>query len=260
MGRRAAPAPLLSGKIAVFRGSAFRERQDGPLERDGLASASCRLCKSGGEESFRCMKMETFRADLHMHTHHSIDSLAKVEDVLLAAVKKGLSAIAITDHNESAGALEAQKIARKKKLPLQVIIGEEVMSREGDLLVYFLKRRIAPGPLADVLKEVKKQGAVCSSAHPYDFKRSGIKVEKLPASLLKQIDAIEGFNARATFRGINDSAMKFALLHKKPVLAGSDAHHPLEVGGAYAEFEGVAKLDARNILSAPRTLHGRLSS
>lgn len=205
-------------------------------------------------------KAKPFRADLHMHTRHSIDSLSRVEDVLDAAVKRNLSAIAITDHNEIAGAFEAAKIARQRKLPLQVIIGEEVMCDEGDLLVYFLKRRIAPGPLADVLKEVKKQGAVCSSAHPYDFKRSGIKLEKLPLAILRQIDAIEGFNARATLKGINDSAVNFALLHSKPLLAGSDAHHPMEVGGAYAEFEGVRKLDARSIISAPRKLHGRLSS
>lgn len=204
--------------------------------------------------------MKTFRADLHAHTRHSIDSLAKVEDVLSAAVKKGLDAIAITDHNEVAGAFEAQRIAKQRKLPLQIIIGEEVMSKKGDLLVYFLKRRIAPGPLKDVLKEVKRQGAVCSSAHPYDFKRSGIKVEKLPAKLLLQIDAIEGFNARITFPAHNAQAEKFAHRHKKPVLAGSDAHHALEVGGAYAEFEGVRKLDKSNILSAPRKLHGRLSS
>ena len=201
-----------------------------------------------------------FRADLHMHTRHSVDSLAKVEDVLEAAMKKGLDAIAITDHNEVAGAFEAARIAKQRKLPLQIIIGEEVMCKEGDLLVYFLKKRIAPGPLDDVLKEVKKQGAVCSSAHPYDFKRSGIKLEKLPPSLLKQIDAIEAFNARITFPAHNAQAEKFARLHKKPVLAGSDAHHPLEVGGAYAEFVGVSKLTASNILSAKRALHGRLSS
>lgn len=205
-------------------------------------------------------KRSSFKADLHMHTCHSIDSLSKVEDVLSAAVKKGLNAIAITDHNEIAGALEAQRIARKRKLPLQIIIGEEVMCKEGDLLVYFLKRRIAPGPLEHVLKEVKRQRAICSSAHPYDFKRSGIRVEKLDAKLLRQIDAIEGFNARATFAQINESAVKFALLREKPVLAGSDAHHPFEVGGACAEFEGVRKLDKRNILSAPRILRGRLSS
>ena len=205
-------------------------------------------------------KKKTFKADLHTHTRHSVDSLSRVEDVLSAAVKKGLSAIAITDHNEIAGAFEAQKIAKQKKLPLQIIIGEEVMCKEGDLLVYFLKKRVAPGKLADVLKEVKKQGAVCSSAHPYDFKRSGIRLEKQPASVIAGINAIEAFNSRATFPRVNESAVRFALLHKKPILAGSDAHHPLEVGAAYAEFEGVAKLDKRNILSAPRKLHGKLSS
>ena len=205
-------------------------------------------------------KTKTFRADLHMHTEYSVDSLAKVEDVLSSAVKKGLNVIAITDHNEIAGAIEAARIAKRRHLPIQIIIGEEVMCEEGDLLVYFLKKRIAPEKLADVLKEVRRQGAVCSSAHPYDFKRSGIKLGKLHPALLKQIDAIEGFNARAALKGINDSAMNFAAIHGKPVLAGSDAHHPLEVGGAYAEFEGVGKLDKRKLLSAPRKLHGRLSS
>ena len=203
---------------------------------------------------------KTFKADLHMHTRHSVDSLSRVEDVLSAAVKKGLDAIAITDHNEIAGAFEAQKIAKARGLPLQVIIGEEVMCKEGDLLVYFLKRRIAPGPLAKVLKEVKKQGAVCSSAHPYDFKRSGIRLEKQPASVIAGISAIEAFNSRATFPQVNESAVRFASLHKKPQLAGSDAHHPLEVGAAYAEFVRVHKLDKKNILSAPRKLHGKLSS
>lgn len=202
---------------------------------------------------------KTFRADLHMHTEYSKDSLSRVEDVLEAAVKKGLDAIAITDHDETAGAFEAERITKRKKLPLQVIIGEEVMCDEGDLLVYFLKKRIAPGPLAEVLKEVERQGAVCSSAHPYDFKRSGIRLERQPASIISGIDAIEGFNARATFAQVNDSAVRFATLHRKPVLAGSDAHHPSEVGGAYVEFEGISKLDKGNVLSAPRKLHGKLS-
>ena len=67
-----------------------------------------------------------FKADFHMHTHHSVDSLSRVEDVLAAATKQGMGAIAITDHDDIVGAIEAQKIARAQKLPLQVIVGEEV--------------------------------------------------------------------------------------------------------------------------------------
>jgi len=200
-----------------------------------------------------------FRADLHMHTCYSLDSLSKPKDILAAAVKKSLSAIAITDHDEIAGALEAKELAEKKKLPLQVIVGEEVSTDEGDLLVYFLKKRIAPAPLAEVLPQVKKQGAVCSAAHPYDFIRHGIKVESLPPSLLAQIDCIEAFNARVTVPSHNAHALAFAKQSGKPFLAGSDAHHPSEIGTAYVEFEGISKLDAKNILSAPRKILGGLS-
>ena len=52
-----------------------------------------------------------FRVDLHMHTRFSKDSLSRVEDVLAAAMRRGLSAIAITDHDGIEGALEAKEIA-----------------------------------------------------------------------------------------------------------------------------------------------------
>lgn len=201
-----------------------------------------------------------FRADLHVHTCRSFDSLSKVEDVLEAAQKKGIDAVAITDHNQIAGALEAAALARKRKLPLQIIIGEEVGTDKGDLLVYFLKRRIAPGPLARVLTEVKNQGAACCAAHPYDFARHGIALGKLPASELKAIDAIEAFNARVALPSQNASALLFSQKEKKPFFAGSDAHHPSEVGAAYAEFEGVRKLGRQSLMSSPRKIGGKLSS
>jgi len=200
-----------------------------------------------------------FKADFHSHTFHSIDSLSKVEDVLSAAVKKGLNAIAITDHNEIDGAFEAARIAKERKLALQVIIGEEVMCKEGDLLVYFLKKRIAPGKLADVLKEVKRQGAVCCAAHPYDFTRSGINLEALQPALIAQIDMIEAFNARVMAHPQNERAAAFAQERMMPVLAGSDSHHPSEVGTAYVEFQGIRKLTAKSILSAGRKIGGKRS-
>ena len=200
-----------------------------------------------------------FRADLHMHTRHSKDSLSEPAAVLRAAVKKGLHAIAITDHDEIEGAFETARLAKEKKLPLQIIIGEEVSTDEGDLLVYFLKKKIAPGKLVAVLAEVKRQGAVCSAAHPYDYTRYGIALGKIPAKQLASIGAVEAFNARITVHSHNDDAAAFAKANGKPMLAGSDAHHPSEVGAAYAEFEGIKKLDARSLISAPRKLYGKVS-
>ena len=205
-------------------------------------------------------KTAVFRADLHVHTCCSFDSLAAPKDVLAAAVKKGLSAIAITDHNEIAGALEAAEIARKKKLPLQVIMGEEVSTDRGDLLVYFLKKRIAPGSLERELTEVKAQNAVCSAAHPYDKIRHGIQLENLKPSLLEKIDAIEAFNARVTIPSHNARALEFAQKHGKAVFAGSDAHHPLEVGAAAVEFAGIRRLDRKSLVLASRVIKAKLSS
>jgi len=201
-----------------------------------------------------------FRADFHVHTRYSGDCLSRVEDVLAAAMERGLSAIAITDHDAIGGALEARRIARAQKLPLQVIVGEEVRTDEGDLLVYFVEKRIAPGRLGDVLAKARRQGAVCAAAHPYDAARHGIGLQGLPQAGLGKIGAIEVFNARVPFASQNARAMGFALQNRKALLAGSDAHHPSEVGAAYAEFHGIASLDARSLLGAQRKIGGSRSS
>ncbi|MCX6771208.1 MAG: PHP domain-containing protein [Candidatus Micrarchaeota archaeon] len=200
------------------------------------------------------------KADLHTHTIFSKDSLSRVGDVIDAAAKAGLSAIAITDHDSIEGALEAQRVARRRNLPLQVILGEEVRTDKGDLLVYFVKKRIAPGKLGGVLAEAKRQGAVCCAAHPYDFARHGIALGKLPAPLLAKIGCVEVFNARVPMPSQNARAMAFALRNRLALLAGSDAHHPSEVGAAYVEFYGVSALDAASLVGAHRKIGGKSSS
>jgi glycosyltransferase involved in cell wall biosynthesis len=60
--------------------------------------------------------------DLHMHTDHSYDCATPVEVLLTEARAKGLGAIAVTEHNEISGALEAAAKAKG----IKVIVGEEV--------------------------------------------------------------------------------------------------------------------------------------
>ncbi len=200
------------------------------------------------------------KADLHIHTIFSKDSLSRVPDVLKAAVKCNMGAIAITDHDEVEGAFLAQGIAREMGLPLQVIVGEEVRTDAGDLLVYFVKRKIKPGKLSVVLKEAKRQGAICAAAHPYDFARHGIALDKLPEALLRRIGGVEAFNARVPLPMHNAQALKFALAHKKAVLAGSDAHYLAEIGSAFVEFELEGRLDADALVKAERKIGGKSSA
>ena len=64
------------------------------------------------------------KADLHVHTTYSKDSLITPKDLIYYAKKRGLNAVAVTDHNQLEG---AYKIA--KETDFLVIPGMEVSSR-----------------------------------------------------------------------------------------------------------------------------------
>ena len=61
-------------------------------------------------------------SDLHCHTKISDGSLG-IEEVLTVAKRRGLSSIAITDHDNTAGATRAVVIGRR--MGLRVIHGVE---------------------------------------------------------------------------------------------------------------------------------------
>ncbi|HEY2140565.1 MAG TPA: glycosyltransferase, partial [Solirubrobacteraceae bacterium] len=80
--------------------------------------------------------------DLHMHTDHSYDCATPVEVLLGEARTRGLGAIAVTDHNEISGALEA----RDKADGVKVIVAEEVKTaEEGEVIGLFIEEKIPRG-------------------------------------------------------------------------------------------------------------------
>ena len=93
--------------------------------------------------------------DLHCHTSASFDSLASPASVVRAAIARGLTHLAITDHERIRGALEAREhalealehaLAQGAGEPgLTIIVGEEIRSRDGDLVAVFLTESIPPG-------------------------------------------------------------------------------------------------------------------
>ena len=82
-------------------------------------------------------------ADLHLHTIYSYDGTATLPAVLRRAREIGLNVIAITDHDEIAGALEAVKLA--SHYGVEVIPASEITTAEGDLLALFIHEKIQPG-------------------------------------------------------------------------------------------------------------------
>ncbi len=186
--------------------------------------------------------------DLHCHTSYSFDSLAQPGDQVRAAAARGLTHLAITDHDRIEGALEARDRA---PAGLTVIVGEEVKTADGDLICLFLERPLAPGlPAVETIAAAREQGALVGVPHPFDRHRNSLVRAARLDSLAGLIDWVETWNARVIGRRGNEQAVEFALEHGLPGVAVSDAHSTLEVGVAYNRVEGADPSTPAGLLAA----------
>jgi len=184
--------------------------------------------------------------DLHMHTDHSYDCATPVEVLLATAREQGLGAIAVTDHNEISGALEARaKAAEFGPHPPKVIVGEEIKTAsQGEVIGLFLEEKIPRGlTLRETIAEIRAQGGVVYVPHPFDRMHSVPDYEHL-LSHLEEIDAIEVFNPRVAIGAFNDEAARFAAKYRITAGAGSDSHVAQGLGSVrirMRDFEGPAE-------------------
>jgi predicted metal-dependent phosphoesterase TrpH len=177
--------------------------------------------------------------DLHVHTAASFDSIASPESVIRAAVERGLTHVAITDHDGIDGALAGREIAARIAPGLTVIIGQEVRTTSGDLIAAFLERSITRDvPPAEAIAEVRAQGGVVGIPHPFDRFRSSMLTDELMVSLAPLVDWVEVHNARIMVGDGNRRAARFAATHGLPGVAVSDAHSAMEIGVAYLAVDG----------------------
>lgn len=159
--------------------------------------------------------------DLHIHSRYSYDSFLRPETIIRVAKKKGLNGVAVTDHGTIKGGLATKEV--NDDTGFIVIVGTEIETEFGDVLGLFLEREIESRRFPEVCKEIREQGGLAVLAHPY---RKG---KVLPEDLFGYIDFVEGFNARSP-RGLNVKAQELAEKYRVPVIAGSDAHLPFEIG------------------------------
>ena len=185
------------------------------------------------------------RADFHIHTEHSPDSVLAVRSLVRRCEAKGLGLIAVTDHNSLDGALEARELA-----DFPVIIGEEVTTADGELTGLFLTEAIPRGLSGvETARRIKAQGGLVSIPHPFDvFRRNVISPQALP-EVVKLADIVEGFNARNTFASANARARHLAASAGLPVTAVTDSHTAIEVGRAYTELD-IDEVSPQGLLAA----------
>ncbi len=172
----------------------------------------------------RLAKRGFIHCDLHMHTDHSPDCATPVEVLLETAKARGLGAIAITDHNEVSGALEAREMAERIG-GIKVIVAEEVKTAEqGEVIGLFIEEKIERGmTMAETIAEIRRQGGLVYVPHPFDRLHSVPDYEHL-LDIVEEIDIIEVFNPRVAFSAFNEEAERFASKYRIVPGAGSDGH------------------------------------
>jgi predicted metal-dependent phosphoesterase TrpH len=179
------------------------------------------------------MKGSRYKVDLHTHSIISQDggiTASQYEKVLQSS---DLDCIAITDHNETGFAR-----VMHKKFGDKIIVGEEISTREGEIIGLFLNETIPGGLTVDeAIASIRHQGGLVYIPHPFEIFRRGL-AKSVVERITKDIDIIEVFNGRGRFRGKQARALKFALTNNIPEAASSDAHSVSGLGFTASMLSG----------------------
>jgi predicted metal-dependent phosphoesterase TrpH len=180
------------------------------------------------------------KADLHVHSTYSADSVITPKELIFYAKKHGLTAVAVTDHNQVDG---ARKIA--KETDFLIISGIEVSSLGGHIVGLNVNGAIPRGLSADeTVDRIHGAGGVAIACHPYALLKGSVG-----KYVTKKFDAVETKNATSfPFRNASEKAELLAKRLGLPRVAGTDAHIPQAIGSAYTLVE--AEPDVESILKA----------
>lgn len=195
-------------------------------------------------------------ADLHIHSIYSHDATTTVRAILKQAVDVELNVIAITDHDEFRGSLEAQKLA--PEYGIEVIPGAEVTTSEGHLVALFIKSLPPAGmSLVDTLTHIGKQGGIAIVPHPFNNLPNSLSMESV-------LSALANPRAKGVMKGIETHNMgtqnfdkvarKIAVYLPLAKIASSDAHIYWAVGAGRTEFPGKTAQELRIALERNNTV------
>lgn len=197
------------------------------------------------------------KADTHMHTRFSDGLMSPEETVEIIAHQTDIRVIAITDHDTAEGALVAHAHALRQKLPLEVIIGQEFSTVDGDVVGLFLKSTMPKyKTAAQAIDAIHSQGGLAVAVHPFSRWSTlnnmcglGVKIFDLP---LDGVEVRNGFPANF----LSNPLTTWLNRHKGQNLAelgGSDSHAPFTVGQSFTWFAGRTADDLRQAIESRTT-------
>jgi predicted metal-dependent phosphoesterase TrpH len=172
--------------------------------------------------------MKLLKIDLHTHSLMSPDGSLRIRDYAEMLKNKKLDYIAITDHNRVDFAIEAFN-----QLGSRIIVGEEIMTKDGEIIGLFLKNSILPNQsLKDTINSIKLQQALVYLPHPFEKYRHGVSWQLL-SSLIGLIDIVECYNGRTLNFGNILKNKKMIRKYHLVGAASSDSHGLIGFGRTY---------------------------
>lgn len=203
------------------------------------------------------------KVDTHTHNWYSgysnLGILKFPESVRTPAMlvddarRKGMGIVCITDHDAIKGAFEGQSYCKEKYDDIEVVVGEEVTSLDGEILGYWLNEFIPPGlPAEETVDRIHDQGGIAVAPHPFSFYVNCLK-DKIFDLKLEGIELINGGHpdkftnakAREVFDADKDRWAAFS---------GSDSHSNYTSGFNWTEFEGEGSEEFRKAILEKRTI------
>ncbi|OGS41242.1 MAG: metal-dependent phosphoesterase [Euryarchaeota archaeon RBG_13_31_8] len=172
------------------------------------------------------------KLDLHIHSQYSEDGIGSPKEIIKVLLKKGLQGMAITDHNNVEGGLQAKKVAPKDFI---VIPGVEISTNKGHIIALDIKENIKKKlSVEETIEKIIDIGGVPTVPHLFRS-MSGIKVNILK-EIHQKISAIEVFNSCSDLK-TNLKTIKIAKNFNLGGVGGSDSHIPEYVGFAYTTID-----------------------
>jgi predicted metal-dependent phosphoesterase TrpH len=173
--------------------------------------------------------------DLHLHTtRHSPDSQMDPPVMLQRARELGLDGVVITEH-DWLWTEEELEVLRALAPDLVVLSGVEVSAREGHFLAYGVTNPFAVPRgigVADLCREVHRQGGVVVAAHPF---RWGQPFDEILREKRPELDGLEVMSNNMD-EGCRRRAAEVRQATGLPGLGNSDAHHENTLGVCYTDF------------------------
>ena len=183
--------------------------------------------------------------DPHIHTLFSHCSISQPHRLIREAVRLGLGAVAVMDHNDVRGALDAMRCAESLKAQGEipedflVIPGVEVNSTVGHVGALFvtenLPMRLSP---AELVEKIHEAGGLAIAVHPYHSTGIGDAIFDVPFDAV-EIECGSVFGRHLIQR--NRELLSDARMAGAAKMGSSDGHYVRAIGSCYTVVGKIEK-------------------